>query len=468
MIKASANDMTERRQALDLGRNHPIDTDSFRFYKACMLPQWVIEKKRDGLPLSEDDLRYFVGGFAEGTIPDYQMSALAMAICLRGMTADETAALTRVMMLSGELVDTSSIARPKIDKHSTGGIGDKVSMVLAPLAACCGVAVPMISGRGLGITGGTLDKLESIPGYRTGVSEKEFVRIVNKCGCSIIGQTERLVPADRKLYALRDVTGTVPSIPLIVASIMSKKLAAGLDGLVLDVKCGRGAFMKTEADARALAAALLDVARRMDKAATALITDMNQPLGRSAGNALEMIEAIDTLKGSGPPDVTELTIALCARMLLLGKVSGTAQEATALLRKKLSSGEAFAKLVEMVALHKGDTSVIEDPCRFQAAAHRVPLTAPADGTVADVDPDAIGRACLVLGAGRSRVTDKVDHSVGISGIAKAGQRVSRGEPMAFIHANNAESLDAAIDMVAQAFVVRSMEVKPPKLIIDEL
>lgn len=433
-----------------------------------MLPQWVIEKKRDGLPLSDEDIRYFIGGFTKGTIPDYQMSALAMAILLRGMTSGEVATLTRVMMQSGDLVDTSSVSLPKIDKHSTGGIGDKVSLVLAPLAACCGLAVPMISGRGLGITGGTLDKLESIPGYRTNIPEKEFVEIVRKCGCSIVGQTERLVPADRKLYALRDVTGTVPSIPLIVASIMSKKLAAGLDGLVLDVKCGRGAFMKTEAEARSLATALLDVAVRMGKDATALVTDMNQPLGRTAGNALEVVEAIETLKGTGPADLTDLTIALCARMLLLGKVSATEQEAALLLRKKLASGEAFAKFVEMVELHKGDVSFIRDPARFKAAVHLLRIPAPAHGTVADVDPDAIGRACLVLGAGRTRVTGQVDHSVGISGIAKVGQQVSRGDPIAVIHANSAGSMEEAKGLVTKAFVITSKGIRAPRLILGTL
>jgi len=433
-----------------------------------MLPQWIIEKKRDGLSLSEDELKYFIGGFSRGAIPDYQMSALAMAICLRGMTSEEIAGLTKAMMLSGDLVDTTSISRPKIDKHSTGGIGDKVSLVLAPLAACCGIAVPMISGRGLGITGGTLDKLESIPGYRTDITEEVFVSIVNTCGCSIMGQTERLVPADRKLYALRDVTGTVPSIPLIVASIMSKKLAAGLDGLVLDVKCGRGAFMKTGASARSLATALLDVAARMNKPATAVITDMNQPLGRTAGNTLEVAEAIATLQWAGPADVTEVTLAIGTRMLLLGKVCTTEPEALAMLRKKLSSGDAFAKFVEMIALHKGDTSFIEDPSRFPAAEYQAPIPAPSDGTVTDVDPDAIGRACLILGAGRRILTDKVDHAVGISGIAKVGQVVARGEPVAFIHANSTDSLDASRDMVTKAISVRNTAAETTKLILDIL
>ena len=258
-----------------------------------MVPQWVIEKKRDGQPLSEEEIRWFINGYSKGDIPDYQMAAMAMAIYFKGMTLDEMAVLTDAMMRSGDLVDTSSLKMPKVDKHSTGGIGDKISLILAPLAACCGIGVPMISGRGLGITGGTLDKLESIPGYRTNLSDREFLDVVAKCGCSITGQTGQLAPADKKLYALRDVTATVPSIPLIVASIMSKKLAAGLDALVLDVKWGKGAFMRTVEAAQELARNMVEVGVRMGKGMAALITDMNQPLGRTAGNSLEVIESIE-------------------------------------------------------------------------------------------------------------------------------------------------------------------------------
>ena len=282
-----------------------------------MVPQWIIEKKRDGHALNEEEIRFFIDGYTRGDIPDYQMAAMAMAIFLRGMNAAETAVLTDAMMRSGDLIDTSSIAAPRVDKHSTGGIGDKISLVLAPLLACCGAAVPMISGRGLGITGGTLDKLASIPGYRTDLSEEEFVRVVRTCGCSITGQTARLVPADRKLYALRDVTATVPSIPLITASIMSKKLAEGIDHLVLDVKFGTGAFMRTRMDAHRLASSLVRVGREMGRKVTALLTDMNEPLGRTAGNALEVVESVECLYGRGPADVMDLTLALGAELLAM-------------------------------------------------------------------------------------------------------------------------------------------------------
>ena len=279
-----------------------------------MLPQWLIEKKRDGLAHSADELRAWIAGYVRGEIPDYQMAAWAMAVYFRGLTFEETAALTEAMLRSGAVVDTSALPWPTADKHSTGGIGDKISLVLAPLVACCEVAVPMISGRGLGITGGTLDKLEAIPGYRTRLSRERFLEILADCGCSIMGATEDLAPADRKLYALRDVTGTVPSIPLIAASILSKKLAEGASALVLDVKWGRGAFMKTVPQARELARTMVEIGRRMGRRMTALITDMNQPLGRTAGNALEIAETLAVLRGEGPDDVRELTLELGAQI----------------------------------------------------------------------------------------------------------------------------------------------------------
>jgi len=449
----------------------PIPLLTFNYggsIRTGMLPQWIIEKKRDGRPLSEEDLEYFIGGYVSGSIPDYQMSALAMAIYFRGMTSAETASLTRVMMLSGDLVDTSAIKLSKIDKHSTGGIGDKVSIALAPLVASCGVAVPMISGRGLGITGGTLDKLESIPGYRTRITELEFLKIIDKCGCSIAGQTKRLVPADRMLYALRDVTGTVPSIPLIVASIMSKKLAAGLDGLVLDVKCGSGAFMSTTRDARALAKALLSVANSMGKRAIALITNMNQPLGRTAGNSLEVIEAADILKGCGPDDTTDLTLALGANMLLLSRTVRSEASALKLLRNKLASGEAFERFLEMIRLHGGDRSVITDPSRFKTAPYQRPVRAEAEGRISAVDAGQIGRACLLLGAGRTHVTDNINHEVGISQMKKTGETVSIGEPLAVIHATDASALAAARNLVKQAFHLTRQHVSPPRLVLAKL
>lgn len=420
-----------------------------------MLPQWIIEKKRNGESLSDDELGRFIGGYVSGEIPDYQMAALAMAIFFRGMTPEETASMTRVMMHSGDLVDTSSIRLPKVDKHSTGGIGDKLSIPLAPLVACCGVAVPMISGRGLGITGGTLDKLESIPGYRTGLGVPEFLRVLGQCGCSMIGQTERLVPADRKLYALRDVTATVPSIPLIVSSIMSKKLAEGIDGLVLDVKCGRGAFMKTRAEAQALAEGLVSVGRAMDKRVTALITSMDQPLGRAVGNALEVVESVEILRGQGPADSTELTLLLGAEMLVLAGVVPTPDLAMPILRGKLESGAALETFRSMVRLHGGQLDVIDDPRRFRQAPVRKDYPSPQAGTVLVVDAEKIGRASLLLGAGRAKTTDVIDPAAGLSGLVKIGEHVEAGQPLVTLHAATQDRLEAALPLVAEAFVLGS-------------
>jgi pyrimidine-nucleoside phosphorylase len=433
-----------------------------------MLPQWIIEKKREGGTLTEKDLEFFISGFTRGKIPDYQMSALAMAIYFRGMTADETAVLTRIMMQSGDVVDTSSIAKPKVDKHSTGGIGDKISLPLAPLVASCGVVVPMISGRGLGITGGTLDKLESIPGYRTNLSAAEFLNVLGDCGCSLIGQTERLVPADRKLYALRDVTATVPSIPLIVSSIMSKKLAEGIDGLVLDVKCGCGAFMRTRTEARALAQALVGVGSAMGKRVSACITAMNQPLGRAVGNALEVIESLDILSGKGPADVTELTLDLAAEMLALAGTVRTRQEALPLLKAKLASGAALAVFRTMVQRHGGDVRVIDRPELLPAARVQRPLPARADGYVKEANAEKIGRASLLLGAGRTKTTDTIDPAAGLSRLAKVGEQVSKGQPLAILHAASEERIAAAMPLAAEAFAISPDPVAVPPLIEERL
>ncbi len=433
-----------------------------------MLPQWIIEKKRNGGILSESDLDFFIGGYVRGDIPDYQMSALAMAIYFQGMTPDEIACLTRVMMHSGDVVDTSGIRLAKVDKHSTGGIGDKISIPLAPLVASCGVAVPMISGRGLGITGGTLDKLESIPGYRTGLSVPEFLNVLGTCGCSMIGQTERIVPADRKLYALRDVTATVPSIPLIVSSIMSKKLAEGIDGLVLDVKCGRGAFMKTRADARALAEGLTRVGRAMGKRVTALITAMDQPLGRTVGNALEIVESVEILRGVGPEDTTQLTLLLAAEMLVLGGVATSPESALPVLRGKLKSGEALEVFKKMVSMHGGRTDVIDDPRRLPVAAVRVDHVSASSGTVQDVDAELIGRASLLLGAGRTKTTDVIDPAAGISGLVKIGERVAAGQPLATLHAASRDRLEAAQQLLPQAFVIGEGTPESPPILLERV
>ena len=433
-----------------------------------MVPQWIIEKKRDGRTLTDEEIGFFIRGYTSGAIPDYQMAALAMAITLKGMSPDETVALTRNILASGITLDTSSLRNPKIDKHSTGGIGDKVSLVLAPLAACCGITVPMIAGRGLGLTGGTIDKLESIPGYRTHLDEAAFLHVLNTCGCSIIRAMDSLVPADNKLYALRDVTGTVSSIPLIVSSILSKKLAAQPDGLVLDVKWGHGAFMTTRADAEALARALVETGRRLDLHMAALLTDMNQPLGRAVGNSLEVAESVDVLRGNGPADVVALTLELGARMLMMGRVAADRNQALARLRAKLQSGEAFERLKTMVRLHGGDPRALDDPAQLPSATIRERAIAQRAGFIQTVDAAAIGRVALLLGAGRVRVTDKVDSAAGITVLKKIGEEVTIGETMAILHTNRRDHLKEALALCADAFRITAEHVSPPPLITLEL
>lgn len=434
-----------------------------------MVPQWIIEKKRDGLVLSAEEIRFFIDGYTKGTIPDYQMAAMAMAIYLKGMTPEETAVLTDTMMHSGAMVDTSSIKLPKVDKHSTGGIGDKVSIILAPLAACAGLAVPMISGRGLGITGGTLDKLESIPGFNVNLSEKQFIATIHACGFSMIGQTGEIAPADKKLYALRDVTGTVASIPLITASIMCKKMAEGIDSLVLDVKWGTGAFMRTIEDATALAQSMVRVGKAMNKGMVALLTDMNQPLGRTAGNALEIIESIECLQGRhAGEDLMNITLALTAEMLVLGQKAADVKEATGILEKIIASGAAFAKFKEMATLHGADVSALDDLSKLPQASIVKPFPAPAAGYLAQVDAESIGRAVLVLGGGRQKTDDQIDYAVGTSGLAKIGDKVEKGQPLVVVHANSEEKLAQAMAYVEKAFAIVDQPVAAPKPIIDRI
>lgn len=433
-----------------------------------MLPQWIIEKKRDGYELTEEEIRSFIGAYARGELPDYQMAAMAMAIFLKGMTPKETAVLTDAMMRSGDLVDTSSIKKPKVDKHSTGGIGDKVSLVLAPLVACCGLAVPMISGRGLGITGGTLDKLESIPGYRTNLTEAEFIAVIKEVGCSIIGQTQQLAPADKKLYALRDVTGTVASIPLITASIMCKKLAEGIDALVLDVKCGKGAFMRTLKDARALAQSMVRVGKAMGKGMAAFITDMNQPLGRTAGNALEVLESIETLQGRGPKDLTDLTLAFAQEMMVLGKAATSRTAARTKLEGALRNGSALRVFRRMVELQGGDVRVIDEPARLPQARMIVPHPSPSSGYIIQADAESIGKACVVLGAGRTRTDEAVDFAVGVSGIRKVGEPIQKGEPLLMMHANDEKRLEQARNIIHEAYRIGKAKPKAPKLILERI
>jgi len=429
-----------------------------------MLPQWLIEKKRDDRALDEQEIRFLVEGYSAGTIPDYQMAAFAMAVFFRGMDFDEVAVLTRAMMESGELLDTSSIPLPKVDKHSTGGIGDKVSLVLAPLAASCGIAVPMISGRGLGITGGTLDKLESIPGYRTDLDPSEFLDVLHQCGCCIVGQTQQLAPADKKLYALRDVTGTVPSIPLISASIMSKKMAEGLDALVLDVKWGKGAFMKTVEQARELARTMVEIGTRMGKGMAAVLTGMDQPLGEAAGNAVEVAESVLALRGEGPPDLVAVTLELTAQMLVLAGKASDRAEAMPILESKLADGSALDTLRKMVQLQGGDPAVIDDPSLLPVADLRWPMPCPSAGFVRAVDAEKIGRACVVLGAGRTKVDEGVDHAVGITGLAKIGDPVESGASLMTLHANEDQRLAQARTIVEDAVEIAEAAPGPVSLV----
>ena len=433
-----------------------------------MVPQWVIEKKRDGGTLDAGEIRAFIEGFTSGAIPDYQMSALAMAIFFRGMTPEETAVLTDAMMRSGDLVSFEDWPRPTADKHSTGGIGDKLSLMIGPLAASAGLAVPMISGRGLGITGGTLDKLETIPGYDTRLTTEAFQRVVGEVGCSIIGQTDRLAPADKKLYALRDVTGTVPSIPLITASIMSKKLAEGADTLVFDVKCGRAAFMRTLDEARALAQSLIRVGRALNRKMGALITDMEQPLGRTAGNAVEVAEAIETLRGAGPADTRLLTVELTALMCERAGVYADRATARRELEARLDDGRALEVFRRRVAAQGGDARVIDEPQRLPQPGAAVDVCAARGGTVSFVDAQRIGRVVLQLGGGRTATTDAIDPAAGIDRLVQAGEAVERGQPLMRLLAKDAARAAALVPQAAEAVELAQGAVAARPLILEEV
>jgi pyrimidine-nucleoside phosphorylase/thymidine phosphorylase len=396
----------------------------------------LIRKKRDGGALTAAEIGYLVEGCTQGSIPDYQMAAWLMAVVLRGMTREETAALTHAMLVSGEVLDLDFLPATKVDKHSTGGVGDKTSLVLAPLVAAGGLYVPMISGRGLGHTGGTLDKLESIPGFRVSLAVPEFHRVLKACGCCMIGQTEKIAPADRKLYALRDVTGTVESPYLICASIMSKKLAEGTDALVLDVKTGSGAFMKKEEDAIFLAELMVETGERMGKQMVALITDMNQPLGRMVGNALEVQECIEVLHGGGAADLRDLCLDLAAWMFYLGGQCRTISQGKQLSEEIIASGKAFERFRQMVELQGGDISVIDDPTRLPSTDHRVEVPSPEEGFVTAIACEQVGTACVILGGGRERKEDSVDPAVGIVVHKKLGDKVSARESLCTIHCHS--------------------------------
>jgi pyrimidine-nucleoside phosphorylase len=413
----------------------------------------VIRKKRDGVELSRVEIEGLVSAYTKDEIPDYQVSAWLMAVVLKGMTRPETAALTDAMLHSGDVLDLSSLPFKKVDKHSTGGVGDKTSLVLAPLAAAAGVAVPMISGRGLGHTGGTLDKLEAIPGFNVNLSVVEFRRVLDVCGCAMIGQTAEIAPADRKLYALRDVTGTVESPYLICASIMSKKLAEGIDALVLDVKTGSGAFMKSEKDAVFLAELMVETGERMGKRVVALITDMDQPLGNMIGNALEVVEVVEVLRGGGPEDLRDLCLETAGWMLHLGGVSKTVADGKQQSAKLISSGQALDKFRQMVELQGGDAGVIDDCKRLPQAQHTLQVASARAGFLAAMQCEQIGTACVILGGGRERKEDSVDPAVGIVLHKKVGDRVAAGEPIATIYYNAEAPAARARQLIAASCAI---------------
>jgi pyrimidine-nucleoside phosphorylase len=415
-----------------------------------MVFQSLIERKRDGGALTAEEWSTVVARYMADELPDYQMAALLMAIVWRGLEAGELASLTQAMLDSGERLEWGAASRPRVDKHSSGGVGDKVSLVLAPLVASCGVAVPMMSGRGLGHTGGTTDKLEAIPGFRTALSRDEVRAQVDRIGVAMFGPSERIAPADRRLYALRDVTGTVPSIPLIAASIMSKKLAEGLSGLVLDVKAGSGAFLPEPERALELARTMVGIGETHGCRTTALVTAMDRPLGRAIGNALEVEEALLALGGKGPNDLLLVTRALAVEMLLLAGLEASRPAATRRVDEALVSGKALERFRELVVAQGGDPGVVDDPGRLPQALEVELFEAPAAGTVAAVDPRPLGRAMVAMGGGRRRLGDPIDHSVGFVVSARPGAGVSKGEPIASVFARDAEGIAAGLSALGKA------------------
>ncbi len=431
-----------------------------------MTPYELISAKRDGGALPPEAIATFLSDYARGRVPDYQMAALCMAICFRGLSGPELRAWTVAMRASGGSLDLSHVAGPKVDKHSTGGVGDKVSLVLAPLVAACGVRVPMVSGRGLGHTGGTLDKLAAIPGFRSDLSLHQAQDVVAELGLCFAGQTPALAPADGRLYALRDVTATVDSIPLIASSILSKKLAEDLDALVLDVKVGSGAFMKRQDDARQLARTLVDLSAALGCPAVAWLTDMDKPLGRAVGNALEVAEAVEVLQGGGPEDVLELTLALGSEMLCLGGVSPSPDDARRELARALDDGRGLERLRAVVRRQGGDAKALEGG--LPRAAHCTDVLAPADGVVASVDTGALGRAAVLLGAGRRVAEDSVDPAVGFTVLRTRGDSVRRGEPLVRVHHQTDTSLAEVVARVQAAYRLGDVPTAPVPLLLERL
>ncbi|MCK8099477.1 pyrimidine-nucleoside phosphorylase [Bacillus sp. 2CMS4F] len=422
----------------------------------------IIIKKQNGKELTTEEIQFFVNGYTDGSIPDYQASALAMAIFFQDMSDRERADLTMAMVNSGETIDLSAIEGIKVDKHSTGGVGDTTTLVLAPLVAALDVPVAKMSGRGLGHTGGTIDKLEAIDGFHVELSKEEFIKLVNRDKVAVIGQSGNLTPADKKLYALRDVTGTVNSIPLIASSIMSKKIAAGADAIVLDVKTGAGAFMKTEEDAAELAKAMVRIGNKVGRQTMAVISDMSQPLGFAIGNALEVKEAIDTLRGEGPEDLHELVLTLGSQMVVLAKKAGTLDEARAKLEEVMKNGKALEKFKDFLKNQGGDSSIVDDPSKLPQAAYHIDVPAKEAGVISEIVADEIGVAAMLLGAGRATKEDEIDLAVGIMLRKKVGDKVEKGEPLVTLYANR-ENVDEVIAKVYDNIRIAA-EAQAPKLI----
>ena len=424
----------------------------------------IIAKKRDGLKLNKDEIDFMINSYTNGDIPDYQMSAFLMAIYLNGMDDYESFLLTDSMLKSGDVLDLSMIDGIKVDKHSTGGVGDKTTLVVGPIVASLGIKVAKMSGRGLGHTGGTIDKLESIPGYNVNLSEDEFIKQIEKIGIAIIGPTKSLAPADKKLYALRDVTATVSSIPLIASSIMSKKLAAGTDVIVLDVKVGSGAFMKTIDDAKKLAELMVSIGKSFNKKVIAMLTDMNDPLGLAIGNNLEVIEAINTLNGKGPKDFTDLCLLASAELIVAAGYAKTVEDATKLAKKQIENKKALDKFAELVKYQYGDPSYIYDPKKFASAPFIIPIKASKSGYIHKIDALTIGNASMRLGAGRLKLDDKINHRVGILLNKKSGDYVKDGDILAYIHSVKEDNLEIE-EMIKKAYLIDESKYSP-RLILD--
>ena len=423
----------------------------------------IIEHKRDGKILTNEEINFFITNYVDGKIPDYQVSALLMAILFRGMSDEEIFNLTNDMLHSGDIIDLSKIKGVKVDKHSTGGVGDKTSLVLGPLVASCGAKLAKMSGRGLGHTGGTLDKMESIPGMQINISEDNFISQVNRIGMAIVGQTGHLVPADKKLYSLRDVTGTVDSLPLIASSIMSKKLASGSDSILLDVKVGSGAFMKTLEMGEELAKTMVSIGKYFKKDTRAILTDMDEPLGLAVGNNLEVIEAINTLKGNGPKDLTELCIKAGAIMLLQAKICNSFEEGEKLLQSKIENGEAFKKFVEFVEAQGGDISYVLNTSKFEKAKYEISINSNKSGYITKIDALEIGEFAMKLGAGREKIEDKIDYSAGIILSKKIGDFVNSGDELCKIYTNK-ENYEEIIKEIKNSFIISEGKPENRKII----